>query len=1229
MAKEFSGNGVVEAETPVCFGTMAGNGDDCTAPTATKRVLLKVKPADGDEYFLNDEQDRHLIARSYMILAGHCGPEALTEMRDILDESVLACAFHSSSSGHSIGYKSAYRISKLERMNGDHRKNVRKLTVEPYDEHIAALVWSRASVNAFEESLNDVAEQVLLTRNGSDENFLDMSLKREINNEHNYQCNCLPILGTALSPYNLSSGGNDPTGTILETYVEEEFGEELEHRLSNAYDEEAYAPFFQDPFTSVQNGITTTQTATLGGGDFGHICEQCDRGCIYFGRDEAIIKDDFLHPKVLKEMQNCASRMELKLEGGKVFLSPAEVSTEGAKERAYDFSVLPAVSAALKGKKKHVGRLMHTDSICWQMGQLLNGRAIDTELNNKNNRDVSYVVTAVEINRGQALTPSKFRGNSIMLKWGETTTPVFVDESATGEKNQEDCWYARLFYEVPADAHEKLQAHVEGHKSSALEISEETAALMGFESYFLPSVRNEVKAVMKHGIFGRSADKKDVTDKNVITSRLVVVIKVDLGTGRVSRVKSRWVSRGFQDRRFGKKGEGLDCRSHTMSDASFLFLLQFAQSIRARVWLGDVTEAFLLGLTFAESYGEEYFKNPNSRVWMEVPKTIRGMSEFNFKELVELIKSIYGCKDAPLNWQKTLSRILSLLQLKQSLIDPSLWCAFATPQEEKILAQGEKAVEEYFWQKIGAIDKLERSDAEGAAEVICGQEEKLLRCNIFKASEEEAEGTSKQFVNPVSDRLAGALTQHYQNPGVLIGAMGSHVDDTCNAGNLLFMLRIYALFRKFPLGSWTGLMPGQRDSFIGRELQVVPSAIDQYQLNKMLESKREELQEKDIDVEEEYYINPEEEALEKVEREFGISRDQKPHTYEKAANMQCDAATLAKYWRVDEDVAYVVSQETYAQKMKTISKEEVLQFYRDRDRATNKWMRKKVSNPFRKTVGELLWLAKSNAIIAAATSDAAGELLKAEQANSWAAVEHYVNDLNGLIMLAQFGESSCRRICRIANLKEHILLGCGDASKSRVGGSLNLFGDLSSRMTCISFFSKIPRRVFSSSTGIELLAQRMLTSELVFAMQIALDLHLIQLGTPVLQLGDNKNLLSEPNEKNLKLDYHAISQLREENILNLRHIPGPKNWTDALTKEPREVILLLLYLNTVWGIADKRVLAVIKDFQKTGGKVKTKKEKDIMQILEEEEGMMSDEEEDESKSEHKIEDLLFYKTTGG
>eukprot|EP00392_Amoebophrya_sp_AT5.2_P017958 g18387.t1 len=761
MAREFSRNGVVDADAPVCFGTMAGNGEDCSAPMATKRVLLKVKQADGNEYFLNDEQDRHIIARSYMILAGHCGPEALAEMRDILDESALACAFHSSSSGsgespslsveqsdeavtqqlqnefpdlslaeiawlqrqhknlghsssienlcrgqakramkkmrslckkccdfddvrsiqergallqfandknelwiadssktrlgrarvlrslniagHSIGYKSAYRISKLERMNGDHRKNVRKLTVEPYDEHIAALVWSRASVNAFEESLSDVVDQVLQTRNDSDENFLDMTLKREINNEHNYQCNCLPILGTALSPYNLNSGGhyagsrdwerlkedltadadcrdelekwftakaklqktvrqsivkldlqeilrrrelvgrsfkrvadmsrlrpgmevlarrkddgfyhnptgevvtvyndgadvrvgtgttkylmkdlaiisNDPTGTILETYVDEEFGEELE---------------------------------PLGGGDFGHICEECGRvftsrnrllqhisevhgdgnpneGCIYFAKEDTITKDDFLHPTILKEVQNCTSRMELKMEDGKAFLSPAEVDTAGAKERAYDFTVLPAVSAALKGKQKHVGRLMHTDSICWQMSQLLNGRAIDTELNNKNNRDVSYVVTAVEINRGRPLSPSKFRGSSIMVRWGETTTPALISEKKAVEENQEDCWYARLFYEVPADAHEQLQAHVEGHKSSALEISEEAAALMGFESYFLPSVRNEVKAVMKHGIFGRSADKKDVTDKNTITSRLVVVIKVDLGTG--------------------------------------------------------------------------------------------------------------------------------------------------------------------------------------------------------------------------------------------------------------------------------------------------------------------------------------------------------------------------------------------------------------------------------------------------------------------------------------------------------------------------------------------------------------------------------------------------------------------------------------------------------------------------------------------------------------------------
>eukprot|EP00392_Amoebophrya_sp_AT5.2_P016694 g16987.t1 len=1314
--------------------------------------MSKVQPDGENEYFLDlDEAQRTMLARSYMILAGEGKSQSTTtivctdkqllggkskpprgsppkmlfdegsEFDNLLFKKVLRSL---NIFGHSIGLKSAFRISKLERMNEQHRKNIRKLTVSPYDAHVEALVWSWSSRSAIAESLDDVLEQFLSTKNDSDINDIDMIARRELNAEHLTQVNSTPILGTeddddsssddgAPAPQPLQSEDYiDPMADIpadewtetpthlvrwhykprtkafvpLHAYFPElEFGKLTGERTTYAHftDEPLVEYKYEDnwrrgggsrrpsdvlhgqrkwvgrtemkkvpsmflqtvlpvagqvrapqPAPQPENNIDNNRETVISSGRLydrihpwaerfeaaeqaasdrfesvvqslessspregqpvtkrarTHAMESMESlftastesgeynmpgsGKVFLAKQDRIIDSDHLHRNILTKLQHCVSTMELNAEGGQVLLTPAAHGLVGGVERAYDFTVLPTVSSMLEGKTSHSGRLMHTDKICWQFSQLLNGREISDSLNNKNNLDIDYVVTAVEIGKNKPL-PQKYMGNNVMIRWGKGTTPEFVDEQAQDwSPVEEDFWVARVYYEVPRDAHEKMQLHTTGHKSSALEISEETARLLGFESYFVPSVRNEVRAVMKHGIFGESRDKKDVKDKNIMTSRLVVVIKVDLGTGKVSRIKSRWVSRGFQDRRFsGKKGEGLDCRSYTMSDSSFLFLLQFCQAMRSNVWFGDVTEAFLLGLSFLESYGEEYPKDPDSKVWMEVPKTIRGMGELNFKELVELVKSLYGCKDAPLNWMKTLRRVLAALQMKQSLIDPCLWCSFATEQEERIMKQGKEAVEKYYWERIAEIDKLDQSDIEGAAAIIGRQDEKCMHLPaptisgpVVPSSPEPAvhaadvaeKSNSTQFENPATEKLAMSLTHHYQHDGTLLGALGSHVDDTCSGGHLLYMLRIYALFRKFPLGSWTKLTPGRRDSFIGRDVQVVPAEVDQHQMNAMLVEQAEGLERHDIQVSDNFSKAVNEEALLKAETAYGITRDQKPHTYEKADNLPRSADVLFNGWEMKEEVVFVVSQEAYAQKIKEVTREEVLAFFKGRDTAKNKWMRKKVENPFRKRIGEILWVTKSNCVIAAAASDLAGGLLQAEQANSWDAVKHYVNDLNGLTLLTSLGESSVRRVARIGDIHEHYLLGCGDASKSRVGGTLNLAGNLSMRLTLISSFSKIPRRVFSSSTGIELLAQRLLTSELLFALQIALDLHLLSLGVPFLQVGDNKNLLTEPNEKSLRLDYQALQQLREEKTLVMRHIPGKQNWSDALTKEPREVISLL------------------------------------------------------------------------
>eukprot|EP00392_Amoebophrya_sp_AT5.2_P017456 g17812.t1 len=591
--------------------------------------------------------------------------------------------------------------------------------------------------------------------------------------------------------------------------------------------------------------------------------------------------------------------MELKCEGGRVYLTPADGEVVlDAKERAYDFTVLPQVTKHLNGQRRKSGRLLHLDPICYDFSQLLNGKVIKEKMNAKDNRDIDYVVTAYEINTNRVFSPPQYQGNSMLVRWGEETTPEFLPEdSSLWSLTKGDFTVARIYFEKTTTAHEKMQLCASEGKSGSVIIDEKTAERMGFESYYVPSVKAEVAAVVSHNIFGETKMRSEVKDKNIITSRLVVVIKVDLTTGKAQRVKSRWVSRGFEDRRFGKnQATQLDCRSFTMSDSSFLMLLQFCQATDSGVWFGDVKEAFLKGMRFDEAYGEDYLKDKNSKVWMTVPKVIQGMEEYGLKELVELVKAIYGRKDAPLCWQRTFHNELRTLGFQQSLIDPCLWTVFATRKEVEVLKQGEEAVKKYFWEKAAEIEALPKHDNAKCREILCGQ----------------------------GDKQQQQLPQHDGDDG-------------------------------------------------------------------------KEIPEKD---------------LQEAETKYNITRATEPTEYTKSPELKFTAQVLFDGHKMTEDVAYL----------------------------------------------------------------------------------------------------------------------------------------------------------------------RLLMSELLFLYQLALDLHLINLDASVLQLVDSKNCTTEPKEKNLRVDYMALAQLREEGFLQIKHVPGKLNWSDALTKSVREVQIFLLYLSTVWGITDKKIVDVVKLF---------------------------------------------------
>eukprot|EP00392_Amoebophrya_sp_AT5.2_P001124 g1126.t1 len=185
----------------------------------------------------------------------------------------------------------------------------------------------------------------------------------------------------------------------------------------------------------------------------------------------------------------------------------------------------------------------------------------------------------------------------------------------------------------------------------------------------------------------------------------------------------------------------------------------------------------------------------------------------------------------------------------------------------------------------------------------------------------------------------------------------------------------------------------------------------------------------------------------------------------------------------------------------------------------DEWLLRGIRSPRKGRIGELIWL-KASAIICASVSKLASAAHLAEQQEDFESVEGFAEDLSGVIHLSQWYEFNTQRVRRLAGLRENFLRGAGDAGLERIGKMVLLAARRCDYINGPAHFGKAPKRKFSSSTGIEILAQKILCSEMVYILGIDIvpDLALCVIGRPMLQLSDSKNATTEPNEKNLKPD---------------------------------------------------------------------------------------------------------------
>eukprot|EP00392_Amoebophrya_sp_AT5.2_P018501 g19058.t1 len=869
-----------------------------------------------------------------------------------------------------------------------------------------------------------------------------------------------------------------------------------------------------------------------------------------------------LHPAVLQSLRGCVSSMSLHLHGGSVFLSPSTAVADDGRLRGLDFSVLPAVTEALESAGGNSWRFKITsgDKVVFMFSQLLNGMPIEDKMSPKDMREVRHCCTAAEIGRGK-LPVQRLRGSFVTLRWGSRCPPEVLDGEETFSTDVKDAFFARIFFETCSDAHEAIEQFALGQKGGTLVISEETATRLGFQCYYYAALDAEVGSVVSHGVFGRTCRASDCPSRNVMTSRVVVVVKVDISSGKLVKVKCRWVGRGFQDKRFHSGSSLPPCRSYTLGDASFLLLLQLSQALRVRPFFGDISTAFLKTMLMSEAYGDQ-----NKEIWMSVPPTIQALRQYRLSEVVEVIRGLYGLKDAPKLWQVTLHSLLRACGFVQSVCDPCLWLYFCNDREQEAVQQGK--VVNYFQWKMKQLDNLDPQQVEERIAVL------NEGCSSVVAAAPKL--SKDEFLNAETQELAEKISVHTERPGLLAGALGTHVDDVVVVAMLIMYLRLRIVTDRYPLGSCCLLRENTRDSYIGREVYAQSACFTRAALHSSLREHDEEVRAAHLDLS--AYPEPTEEELSHTEGRTGVQRSTRGEDYVCNTRKDIDWAEIEQNLVCEHEVVYSVSQESYARKIRPISTDEIDEYYEKRRTISNPWLLSQLRSPFRGRVGELIWLGKSNGCALAMMSELAGGVVSCEAASAAEDVEEWIDNCNNLIGLVQQYGQSTRRVFRVAKMHEHGLLGVADASKVRVGGTVGLCGTESPHCTFLLFFSKLPKRVFHSSTGIELLGQRMAITEGQFVKQLCIDLHLLRSSCPSLQLTDSKNCVGEPAERNLKIDFYAIDQLKEAKMLEMGHIPGPFNFTDGLTKQVREVFLYLLFLATSFGVVDERVREKITEF---------------------------------------------------
>lgn len=161
--------------------------------------------------------------------------------------------------------------------------------------------------------------------------------------------------------------------------------------------------------------------------------------------------------------------------------------------------------------------------------------------------------------------------NQLHVVWGSKTSPRIYRSSSdfNSDTLPPSTFVMSIKYEIPSEGHDNIDSYYQERMvSGSVEIETKLAEKLGIVNLVVPSLVGEVHSILDNNVFGRSDYRKKDDVRNIVTSRIVFTIKMDVVSGGLSKLKSRWVSRGFEDLR-----SHLVCRSYTLSEPSLTMLL--------------------------------------------------------------------------------------------------------------------------------------------------------------------------------------------------------------------------------------------------------------------------------------------------------------------------------------------------------------------------------------------------------------------------------------------------------------------------------------------------------------------------------------------------------------------------------------------------------------------------------------------------------------------------------